>query len=118
MVNLVLIDTCIWVSFFSRKKSIHKTALGELLEEDRAAIIGPILAELLLGFKKEKEAEWVASSLAGLHFLDLSWDDWCAAAKLGRHLAAKINCPFLIWSWPPPPRNIIASFIPSILILR
>ncbi len=86
MANLVLIDTCIWVPFFSRKASRHKAEVEELLEEDRAAIIGPFLAEVLLGFKKEEEADWVASALKGARCLQLGWDDWRYAARLGRKL--------------------------------
>jgi predicted nucleic acid-binding protein len=88
MANLVLIDTCIWVPFFSRKASPHKKAVAELLDEDRAAIIGPILAEILLGFKRDEEADWVASALEGARFLNLAWEDWRAAASLGRRLAS------------------------------
>jgi hypothetical protein len=45
--DLVLIDTCIWVPFFNRPQSAEKRAVDALLEEDRAALIGPILAEIL-----------------------------------------------------------------------
>jgi predicted nucleic acid-binding protein len=88
MADLVLIDTCIWAPFFARKKSPHKSAVADLLDQDRAAIIGPILAEVLLGFTKDTEADWVASALAGVQYLELSRKAWRAAAKLGRHLAA------------------------------
>jgi predicted nucleic acid-binding protein len=88
MVDLVLIDTCIWAAFFAKKKSLHKSAVADLLDQDRAAIIGPILAETLLGFTKDAEAAWVASALAGVQYVELSPNDWRAAAKLGRHLAA------------------------------
>lgn len=57
--NQVLIDSCIWVPFFNRKKSIEKTTVTELLKGDRAAIIGPVLAEILQGFRRDQEADWV-----------------------------------------------------------
>src|SRR6516165_8391512 len=88
MAELVLVDTCIWVPFFARRKSLHKSTVAELLDLDRAALIGPILAEVLLGFTKDAEADWVASALAGVQYLELSRKDWREAAKLGRHLAA------------------------------
>ncbi len=69
MADLVLIDTCIWVPFFARKKSLHKSAAADLLDPDRAATIGPILAEVLLGFTKDTEADWVASALAGVQYV-------------------------------------------------
>ncbi|MFO0966265.1 MAG: PIN domain-containing protein [Gemmataceae bacterium] len=87
--SLVLIDTCMWVVFFSRKASVHREAIEELLDEDRAAVIGPILSEVLLGFKKDQEADWVASALEGVHFLSLSRRDWVLAARLGRRLAGE-----------------------------
>ena len=85
---LVLVDTCVWVPFFSRRASAHKTAVSELVDGQRAALIGAILAEILLGFKKKAEADWVASSLEGLHYLDVTRSDWRGAAQLGRQLAA------------------------------
>ena len=88
MADLVLIDTCIWAPFFSKKKSPHQSAVADLLDQDRAAIIGPILAEVLLGFTKDAEADWVASALIGVQYLELPRKDWRAAAKLGRNLAA------------------------------
>ncbi len=47
-----------------------------------------ILAEVLQGFRRDEQADWVASSRKGLHDLEPSWDDWRVAAKLGRQLAA------------------------------
>ncbi len=87
--ELVLIDTCIWVPFFNRRTSPEKIAVDALLDEDRAALIGPILAEVLQGFRSDQRADWVASSLRGLHYLEFQWHDWRAAAQLGRRLLAR-----------------------------
>ena len=84
--DLILIDTCVWVPFFNRPQSIEKRTVDALLDEDRAALIGPILAEILQGFRRDDRADWVASSLRGLHYLEVQWDDWRAAARLGRRL--------------------------------
>jgi predicted nucleic acid-binding protein len=86
--DLVLIDTCIWVQFFNRPHSAEKRAVDLLLDDDRAALIGPILAEILIGFRREEHADWIASVLRGLHFPEPSWDEWRAASQLGRRLAA------------------------------
>lgn len=59
--DLVLIDTCIWVPFFNRPQSPIKRAVDELLDEDRAALIGPVLAEILSGIKREPRADYLAS---------------------------------------------------------
>jgi predicted nucleic acid-binding protein len=86
--NLVLIDTCIWVPFFNRPQSTVKRAIDGLLDDDRVALVGPILTEVLLGFRRNEHADWVCSVLRGTRFLEISWEEWRAAARLGRRLAA------------------------------
>jgi predicted nucleic acid-binding protein len=86
--QLVLVDTCIWVQFFNRPQSAYKLAVDALLEDDRAAIVGPILSEILLGFRRDEQADWEASVLRGLHHIQPAWDEWRAAAQLGRGLRA------------------------------
>jgi len=58
--NLVLVDTGIWSAFFSKPASAEKCALDALLDEDRVALTGPVLAEVLRGFRRTDEADWVA----------------------------------------------------------
>jgi predicted nucleic acid-binding protein len=84
----VFVDTCIWASFFGKPGSPEKLAVDELLDVDRVALVGPVLAEILLGFRRKDQADWVASRLASAHFAETTWDDWRAAAELGRRLAA------------------------------
>lgn len=86
--ELVLVDTCIWVQFVNRPQSRDKKAVDALLDDDRAALIGPIVAEILLGFRRDDQADWVASVLRGPHFLQVTWQEWRAAARLGRQLTA------------------------------
>ena len=86
--DLVLIDTCIWVGFFNRAQSTERMTVDPLLDDDQAAITGMILAEILQGFRRDDQADWVASSLKGLHALEPTWDDWRFVAKLGRQLIA------------------------------
>ena len=89
--DLFLIDTCIWVTYFNRPRSAEKVAIDGLLDDDRAALIGPILAEVLLGFRRDQQADWVASELRGLNYIDTDWDDWRKAARLGRRMIANGN---------------------------
>jgi predicted nucleic acid-binding protein len=86
--DFVLVDTCIWVPYFNRPQSHEKRIVDELLDEDRAVLIGPVLAEILQGFRRHEEADWVASQLRGLRFVDITWDNWIQAARLGRDAAA------------------------------
>ena len=91
MEDWVFVDTCIWSSFFGRPASREKAAVDVLLKADRVALIGPILGEVLLGFRRKDQADWVASRLSLTHFSDVEWVDWRAAAELGRNLAAGGN---------------------------
>jgi predicted nucleic acid-binding protein len=91
MEEWVFVDTCIWASFFGKPSSPEKAAVDDLLDTDRVALLGPIVAEILLGFRRKDQADWVASRLQLAHYMEASWDDWRAAADLGRDLAAKGN---------------------------
>ena len=85
--RLVLVDTCIWVPFFNRPQSAEKKVVDALLDDDRAALIGPIVTEILQGIPREAQADHVASLLRGVRSLEMIWDDWPGAARLGRRLA-------------------------------
>jgi predicted nucleic acid-binding protein len=109
--ELVSIDTCIWVQFFNRPQSRDKMAVDALLDDDRGASIGPIFSEILLGFRRDEHADWVASVLRGLQFPPVSWNERRAAARLGRQLVAKgRNLPLsdLVIAAAPLERNIAA----------
>ncbi|GDX09772.1 hypothetical protein LBMAG57_15440 [Verrucomicrobiota bacterium] len=86
--RLVLIDTCIWVPFFSRPQSAEKQNVDALLDDDRATLIGPIVTEILQGIPREPQAAYIASLLRGLRCLEMEWEDWLEAARLGRRCAA------------------------------
>jgi len=40
MEDWVFVDTCIWVSFFTRQNSREKLAVDDLLARDRVALVG------------------------------------------------------------------------------
>jgi predicted nucleic acid-binding protein len=47
-----------------------------------------VLAEVLRGFRRVEQADWVSSRLRLAHYLEPTWDDWRSAAGIGRELAA------------------------------
>ncbi|REJ90216.1 MAG: PIN domain-containing protein [Planctomycetota bacterium] len=87
--NLILIDTCIWLPFFNRPHSDEKRHLDRLLDENRAAITGEVLYEILVGFRRNEQADWVASALFGVALIEPTWDEWRAGARLVRELRAR-----------------------------
>lgn len=89
MEDWVFVDTCIWASFFAKPASVEKGAVDALIDSDRVALVGPVVAEILLGFRRKDQADWVASRLRMAHFQDTGWDDWQVAADMGRDLASK-----------------------------
>jgi predicted nucleic acid-binding protein len=89
MDDWVLVDTCIWASFFSKSGPAEKRAVDVLLDHDRIAMIGPILGEVSMGFRRTDQADWVASRLRQSHYVETLWDDWRIAAQLGRELSAQ-----------------------------
>ena len=62
--------------------------VSQLIEADRVVVIGPVLAEVLCGFRRREQADWAASRLKNLGWIVVEWDDWREAAALGRQLAA------------------------------
>ena len=86
-IDWVLIDTGVWSAFFAKPGSREKRAVDALIDDDRVALTGPVLAEVLRGFRRADQADWVASRLRLAHYLEPSWDDWRNAAALGRELA-------------------------------
>lgn len=89
MEEWVFVDTCIWASFFQKPGSPEKVGVDELLDTDRVALLGPVISEVLLGFRRKEQADWVASRLRLAHYVEATWNDWRAAADLGRDLAVK-----------------------------
>src|SRR6516225_9416531 len=89
MEEWVFVDTCVWASFFGKPSSPEKVAVDDLLDSDRVALVGPIVAEVLIGFRRKDQADWVASRLRLAHYVEASWNDWRTAADLGRDLAVK-----------------------------
>jgi predicted nucleic acid-binding protein len=88
MEDWVFVDTCVWSSFFAKPSSAEKLAVDRLLDADRVALIGPVLGEVLMGFRRKDQADWVASRLRLTHEAPVTWTDWRAAADVGRELAA------------------------------
>ncbi|HSU69464.1 MAG TPA: hypothetical protein VLJ39_21440 [Tepidisphaeraceae bacterium] len=49
MPDWFFVDTCVWVPFFAAPQSVEKAAIDRLIDADQVALIGPVLAELLIG---------------------------------------------------------------------
>jgi predicted nucleic acid-binding protein len=47
-----------------------------------------VLTEVLYGFRRQEQADWVASRMKNLGWIEVEWEDWWDAAAFGRRLAA------------------------------
>jgi predicted nucleic acid-binding protein len=48
-----------------------------------------VLYEVLIGFRRDEHADWVASALGGVTLVEPTRDEWRSAARLGRRLIAQ-----------------------------
>ena len=42
-----------WASFFTKPTSPEKKVVDQLIDSDRIMLVGPVLAETLLGFRRK-----------------------------------------------------------------
>ncbi len=85
--GLVLIDSSAWILALRPKGSPKAQVLvGKLLDHDRAATAGMIMAELLQGARNEGEYQDLSSELGSLHYLPFPEEEWKMVAQLGHRL--------------------------------
>ena len=90
MPSLVLVDTSAWICFFARRGYPDiKDALSLLLEEDRAAIGGPVMVELVQGARTAEEKEDIKKWIKGIRWLPVSDATWDRAAEMAFALRRK-----------------------------
>lgn len=74
--ELVLIDTCAWIDFFRYKQGVLGDQVTKLIANDKAAITGIVIAELLQGVKNIHEQRSLNLLLNSVTYLDTSEQDW------------------------------------------
>ncbi len=90
MESLILVDTSAWICFYSRHGyEAIKRAISYLLDEDRVAIAGPILMELVQGTRNIAEKEKLKNYVRGLSWLPANDDHWHQSAELAFLLRRK-----------------------------
>ncbi len=83
MKDRVLIDTSGWICFFARRGyEDMKKAISILLDEDRVAIAGPILVELIQGVRGVEEKQNIHDYTKGLYWLQITDEHWHKSAEL------------------------------------
>jgi hypothetical protein len=80
--EMVVVDTSIWIEYFTKPKSERGERLKRLLEEDRVVVTGVIMAELLQGARTEEELEILKESFITLPFIKEDIFLWEKVSKL------------------------------------
>jgi predicted nucleic acid-binding protein len=82
---MILVDISAWIDFFRDRKPIANI-VDQALDENSAAICGPIYTELLRGFKHTKERDKVIPLLQSCRFLTQPFSLWETAGQFGFQL--------------------------------
>lgn len=87
--NLVLIDTSVWIDFFKFQTGQLGSEVTQLIDNNLAAITGVVMAELLQGLKTETESKRLERLLPSIHYLKTEERDWINAGQLSQQLRTK-----------------------------
>lgn len=82
----VLIDTSYWIEYFNRPGTEKARAVEDLIRDDRAALAGVVLAEILQGTRTEREFSEIRSALAAVIQIETSEAVYTRAGRLGFEL--------------------------------
>lgn len=87
---MVIVDTSIWIDFFQNTESVYQEKLENLIRDNnRAAICGIILQEILQGVKNNRDYELTRERLIRLPFVNTNREIYLFASSLYRTLRSK-----------------------------
>ena len=87
---MVLVDTTVWIDFFSVRSYPHVKALENLiLNREDICLCGIILTEILQGIKKDSEFNRTRDLLTNLIFLSMPYSVFLRSAEIYRNLRRK-----------------------------
>lgn len=86
---MVIVDTSVWIDYFSGRSSEHATALSHLIRRGLACVTGVVLAELLRGRRTVEERELLEGRLGGATFIEMSQPAWRRAGMIASELDSR-----------------------------
>jgi len=75
------VDTSAWIAFLRPGSTSMSNQVEALIEQDAAAIVGPVLAELLQGVKGQREAQQLRRVMSILPYREITREDWQSAGE-------------------------------------
>ncbi len=87
---MILVDTTVWIDFFSAHSYPHVKALENLiLNREDICLCGIILTEVLQGISEDSEFNRTRDLLANLVFLPMQYSVFLRSAEIYRNLRRK-----------------------------
>ncbi|MEN6507949.1 MAG: PIN domain nuclease [Smithella sp.] len=87
---MILVDTTVWIDFFSDRPLPHVKALENfLVNREDLCICGIILAEVLQGIRKDSDFERTKNLFNNLLFLPMRYSTFLKSAEIYRSLRQK-----------------------------
>ena len=87
---MVLVDTTVWIDFFSGRSLPHVKALEDLLiNREDLCICGIVLTEVLQGIRKDSEFERTRDLFNNLILLPMNYSIFLRSAEIYRSLRYK-----------------------------
>jgi len=86
---VIVVDTTVWADWFKGRTSSEADRLERALAGEDAGLAPVILAEVLQGFRADRDFERARALLVGLPLLTLDVDGHVSAARLFRRLRSK-----------------------------
>ena len=87
---MILIDTTVWIDFFSKRNSRQVVHLVKLIEQrEELCLCGIVLTEILQGIKNPREYKQAEDLFGSLLFLSMTRDTFILAADIYRSLRTR-----------------------------
>ena len=86
---MVVVDTSVWIAYFRDATSPLDDAVDNLLDNDEALLVGPVMFELLRGSKSPNEYRYLSDRLNELPFEDTTMAIWSHASQLTYELRTR-----------------------------
>ena len=85
----VLIDTSAWIDYFRNSSGFIGDMVTDLIQDDKAFMTGPVIAELLHGVRGKKEAGELNLLFQTIPCLNVEQSDWISTGKKLQALRSK-----------------------------
>ena len=80
----VIVDSHLWIEFFSREKSKDTAEVARLIRTSAILMVGPVLYEVLVGPRREAQRQYLEGCLRAFPVLETTREVWLHMVDLGR----------------------------------